>query len=321
LAQIGLFFYLLETIRKQSISVLRAGDPLYQGLLGWLLARSAGIPLVVRVGGNNEKVFQSTGKPIMPKLFRSRAIERRVERFVLSRANLVAGANQNNLDFALANGAVPARATLFRYGNLIDSAHFTPPRDRQGGERLLDEFGILPHRFLLYVGRLEAVKQVDHVIRSLANVRERRHLVKLLIVGEGSVKEALAELAEEVGVKDDVVFAGNRDQEWLAQIIPLAGAVVSPHTGRALTEAALGGAPIVAYDVDWQGELITQGQTGELVPEGNWRKMAEAIDIILRDQGYGSRLGANVRELALQMMDRRTLNNHEIAAYESLLHA
>ncbi len=317
-SQIGVFSRLLGLIRKEKISAVRAGDPLYVGLFGWALARISGVPLVIRIGGNSDKVYETTGSPLMPRLFRTRQREKQIERFVLARADLVAGANQDNLDFALANGARPERSTLFRYGNLIDKIHFLPRSQRPGGRSLLGEFGTLEPKLLLYVGRLERVKQPDHVVRVLALLREWGQRVSLLIVGDGSLRTALVALAENLGVSSHVVFCGNRDQQWLAQVIPIADVVLSPHTGRALSEAALGAAPIVAYDVDWQGELVRAGATGELVPCGDWIRMAEAARRLLTDLNYARRLGDNARTSALEMMDPQALNRHEIDQYEAL---
>ena len=51
----------------------------------------------------------------------------------------------------------------------------------------------------------------------------------------------------------------------LASNSPYLGCCVTL-TGRALAEAALGGVPIVAYDIDWHSEAVETGVTGELVP-------------------------------------------------------
>lgn len=320
IGQIGVFFSLVRLIRKERISVIRAGDILYLGLFGWALSRLCGIPLVVRVGGNNDKVYETTGQPMQRRLFFTRKIEKIVERFVLARADLVAGANQDNLNFALSNGARPEFSTLFRYGNLIDRRHFSEPVERADGRALLGGMGVEPHRFLLYIGRLESVKHPDDVVRVLAEVRKRGHDVKAILAGDGQSRVTLAELAHELGVEDLVVFCGNRDQEWLAQIIPLAAAVVSPHTGRALSEAALGAAPIVAYDIDWQGELIEMGVTGELVPHLAWQKMADAVERFLTDPAYARAMGDSVRQRALEMLDPTSLNQHERDQYTALLY-
>ncbi len=314
LAQLGMLSFLIQLIRKEKISVIRVGDPLYLGLLGYILSKVTGIPFLVRVGANNEKIRLSTGKRMMPRFFKTMNQERRVERFVLSRANLVAGANKDNLQFAIDSGAHREKCTLFRYGNLIDAAHFIEPSNR------LPPLGKLPEApFLLCIARLELVKKVDDVIRVLAEVRAGGFNVKLLLVGDGREHEKLEALAKQLGVFDDVVFCGNRDQRWLAALIPHAEVVLSPHTGRALTEAALGGAPIAAYDIDWQYELIEAGVTGEIVPFGDWNSLAKSTIKLLQDRNYARTVGDNVRIKTLEMMDPVKLNDHEKHQYDLLI--
>jgi glycosyltransferase involved in cell wall biosynthesis len=315
LAQLDLLTQMVLLLKRERVSAIRVGDPLYLGLFGWLLSRLAGVPLVVRVGSNNEKIREATGRVIMPRLFKGAGQERMVERFVLRRADLVAGANHDNLRFAIESGADPTRCTLFRYGNLIDPAHFREPAERPRP-------GHLPpgERFLLCIARLEPVKRVEDVVRVLAEVRRQGHEVKAFLVGDGSERERLAELARELGVLSHLRFCGNRNQAWLASTIPHAEVVLSPHTGRALTEAALGAVPIAAYDIDWQSELVKSGETGELVPFGDWRGLAAATGKFLCDRSYARRAGAKVRELVLEMMDPEKLNCHERAEYDRLIH-
>ena len=318
IGQLGLLFALKRLIKKEKINVIRAGDMLYLGLFGWLLSKLCKIPFVVRVGGNHDKVFESTGQPIQKRLFFSRNIEKKVERFVLSRANLVAGANQDNLNFALANGARKEYSTIFRYGNLLYEGHFTEPANRPEGQSLLDVFNIKASNFLLYIGRLEKVKHPDHVVKALATVRANGFDVKALLVGGGTMTEELKTMAAELGVEQQVVFAGNQNQEWLSRIIPLSSAVLSPHTGRALSEAALGYVSVVAYDIDWQGELIENEVTGLLVPYPEIEKFSEATVRFLQDSHFAKRMAIALRSKAKDMLDPQMLNEHEISEYENL---
>ncbi len=319
IGQIGLLSQLVRLIRREKISVIRSGDMLYLGLLSWALSRVCKIPFLVRVGGNNDKVFETTGQPIQKRLFLTRSIEKRVERFVFKRADLVAGANQDNLNFALNNGARKEFSTIFRYGNLIHKSHFTSPYGRQGGIEILDAMGVQPKQFLIYIGRLEAVKHPADVVEVLADVRKRGHNVSALLVGDGKLMSELKVLADRLGVKDAVRFCGNKDQEWLSKVIPLAAVIISPHTGRALSEAALGAVPVVAYDIDWQSELIQSGVTGELVPHLATAQMADAVEKFLTNKQYAQAMGSAVRERTLEMMWPEKLNQHERAEYKSLL--
>ncbi len=252
----------------------------------------------------------------MPRLFPWGRLEEWVEGFVFRRADLVVGANTDNLQFAIESGADPAKATLFRYGNLIHPIHFGDPVARPWPEGVPS--GV---KYLLYVGRLAPVKHADDVIRVLAHVRRQGQEVEALLVGDGPQRAELGRLAEELGVARYVVFRGNKNQEWLASAFSHAEAVVSPHTGRALTEAALGGAAIAGYDIDWQAEVLKHGQTGELVPFGDWRALAASTLALLSDRAYARRLGDAARALVREMMDPDKLDAHEREQYDRLIGA
>jgi len=102
LAQVRLLRLLRRMARAADVEVVRIGDPYYIGLLGWLLSRSLRVPLAIRVNINYDQLHAITRKAVFPRLFRFRAVEKIIERFVFPRCALVAGANQDNLDYALA---------------------------------------------------------------------------------------------------------------------------------------------------------------------------------------------------------------------------
>jgi glycosyltransferase involved in cell wall biosynthesis len=322
LGQIGLFLQLRALIRREQIGVIRVPDPLYAGLFGLLLARSTGIPLVIRVGANNDELRKFTGKPTQPRLLGSQSVEKAIERLVFKRADLVAGANQNNLDFALANGARADRSTLFRYGNLIDPRHFVDPQLRRPKSNLLAELGLESGKFIINVGRLEdtgAVKHPDDLVQLLKTLADAGCTMKCLMVGDGRLAPRIRQLAEQLGVGNLLVMAGTRSQEWLADVFSNAAVHVCPQAGRALSEGALAAVPTVAYDIDWQRELIETDITGFLVPYRDVRALALAAKRLIDDRPLAIRLGRQLRERALAMLDPLKLNDHERAEYSKLL--
>ena len=157
------------------------------------------------------------------------------------------------------------------------------------------------------------------MVRVVALLKGRGWNIKALFVGDGSLKDSLVALSKELGVTDQIVFCGDQDQGWLSRVIPLISVVVSTFTGRALAEAALGEAPIVAYDIDWHSEVIETGITGELVPHLNYSLMADAVEKILKDEKYALMIGSNVRERTLKMMNPEAINQVQIDTYEKLL--
>lgn len=319
LSQISLFRFLRKLIGEQQIDLIRTASPLYLGLLGLALSRTTRIPLVIRIGSNNDLNHLATGLPTEPRLMRYRWVEKIVERFVFPRADLVAGANQNNLDFALANGARRERTTLFRYGNLIDTGHLGDPSTKPLDQELLERLGIGDSKFLLNVGRLDAVKRHDDLINALGEIRRRGHDVKLLIAGDGNLRLTLERQAQALGVADSVIFAGNLDQVVLSKLYRAAAVVLSPFTGRALTEAGMNAAPVVAYDFDWQREVVETGETGVLLPFGDWRGMADAAVRLLDHPNEARRLGQELRERMMDMLDPVKLDEHERSEYRKII--
>ena len=316
-AQALLLLRLDRLIREEDISVVRAGEPFYLGLLGLVLARLNQRPLVVRINANFDLAYANGRFLAYPRLYRWRWLEKAVARFVLPRADLVAPGSQDNLRYAVANGANPERTTIWAYGMWVDPLHFSvEPHERPS---VRAELGLDDRPFMVLVSRLEAVKHPEDVVRALAEARRSTPELAAVLVGGGTMQEELEELARELGVADDLRIVGYRDQPWLAAALSSADVVVSPITGRALVEACLSGTPVVAYDVEWQSELIKPGDTGVLVPYRDVRAMAEAVGALVREPERAARLGRRAREHTAHVMEPELLVARERADYERLL--
>lgn len=315
-AQLSLARRLVALLRTRPIVAIRVGDPYYQGMLGLALARSFGIPLVVRINGNDDAMFAALGRPALPRLFRRRSIEKAVARFVLARADLVVAGNEDNLGYAVANGARDDRTAVFSYGNLLHPAHFGEPDERR---RVASALGLAGRPLLVCISRLEPVKFVDDLLNVTLDLRSTHPAVAMVLVGDGSLRGTLTARRAAVGLDDSFVLAGNRDQTWIASILAEATVIVAPMMGRALVEAALSGRPIVAYDVDWHRELVRDGQTGMLVACRDATAMASAVRRFLDDPEAATRVGDAARTDALVRMSPHTLNQLERETYELMM--
>ena len=318
LAQIKLIILIIKLSRIYKVKFIRIGDPYYLGLIGVLLSYILKVPLVSRIGFRFDEIVRITGKPVLARLFKYRWIEKKVERYVFHRCDLIAGANEDNMQYAIENGGNIKNATIFRYGNLIHASHWQELETRQSPDYLLADLGISGERFAITVARLEPMKYVEDAVRAFAEIHKRGHLIKWVVVGDGVLKGKLQELATQLGVSGEICFAGNRTQEWLASVLPRATMVISPHMGRALAEAALASLPIVAFDYDWQREVVIDGRTGYLVPHQDWLGLSDKIECVLLDQKGAREMGKNARELVLEMMDPNKLETHEQNEYTKL---
>lgn len=319
IGQIGLFFSLWALIRRENIRVIRVGDPLYLGLFGLALKAVTGVPMLIRINGNNDKVRENTGRALYPRFFRTAAVEKKVESFVLPRADMIAAPNQDNVDFAVAGGANAEHTTIFRYGNLLAPEHLMPPNERGTDAELFARLGVEPGRFLLCIGRLETVKFPDDAVHILSAAVKAGHDIKLFFAGDGDMRDDLQALGNALSVGDRIVFGGNQNQKSLSQLNAHTACVISPLTGRALSEAALGGAPIAAYDLDWQSDLVETGKTGELVLFRDVEAFGAAVCRLLEDRDYAKSMGEGARERAREMLDPAALDDHERAEYTKLM--
>ena len=318
LAQLELIWLLLKLIKQNRIEIIRAEDPYFNGILGWVLSSIKKLPLVVGVWGNPDTIRKNTKQLLSPR-FKFLWLEKMVEHFVLKRSDIVLAQNFDNLDFILKQGIDKEKTAITRIGGAIDPVHFIEPDKRKNGYEDLKALGMNVEIVLIGIFRLVELKLPDHLIRIVALLKNKGFKVKGMYVGDGHLKDELVALSKELGVSNQIVFCGNRDQIWLSRVIPQISVVISTLTGRALAEAALGGAPIVAYDVDWHNEAIETGVTGELVPYSNYSSMADSVEKILNDNDYRKKIGTNVRKRMLKLMDREANDKVIIDIYENLL--
>lgn len=318
-SQVRLFMYLRKLIRREKIVMIKATDPFYLGALGWLLGRSTATPLIIRIGGDYDAFHHTLGKPVMPRLLRYVWLERALQRFTLSRAQGVVAANERYRDYAVTNGADGETTVVVSYGVLLDPQFFERPESVKMPKPPWDGLASSTRQSVVCISRLEPVKQVEEVIAAFAEIVRARPQTQLILIGEGSLDDYLKKQTSVLGIEDRVLLAGSRAQSWVHQALLHADVVLSALSGRALSEACLSEAPVVAYDQDWQSELIIEAKTGRLIDNGNFTEMARAALELLEDSPSARRLGRAAREHALSQLDRGVDRGKERQLAESLL--
>lgn len=133
---------------------------------------------------------------------------------------------------------------------------------------------------ILAVGGLKPAKDFATLLRAFALVRNERR-VRLLVLGEGKLREDLAQLAVELGIKEDVNMPGFVDNpfQYMARSSLLALSSVYEGFGMVLAEALACGCPVVSTDCpNGPREILDNGRYGELVPVGDVKALAVAIN-------------------------------------------
>ena len=316
-SQVGLMIHLVKMTWGDNDLLIRSEDPRYNGLIGFVLTRVKRLPFIVGSWGNPDSIRKYTGKPLQPRVFKTSKIEAICEKFLLKRAECVLIQNEDNFNYAVLYGAKKEKVKYFRLGNAIHAGHFSEPKNRKFFPE--DQIAI-NHKGLKVctISRLENLKIVDHSIKSFSLMKGCNNS-HLYIFGDGSERNKLSALADELNLGERIHFLGNVDQETLARLLPKMDLVLSPSMGRALTEAALAGLPIVAYNTDCHPEIVATGSTGILVKYLDMKAMAEAGDYMLENQNSADIMGSKARVWTLNLMDPEKLINEQRLIFSELI--
>lgn len=154
----------------------------------------------------------------------------------------------------------------------------------------------------LYVGRLKRYKGVEFALRALAEVRRQGVDAELDVAGQGDDRRRLEGVAHHLGIGRFVRFLGFVSQDEKRNLLRRAWATVfpSPKEGWGLTnvEAAACGTPALASDSPGLRESVRHGETGFLVPHGDWRALAGRMRELALNPVLVTQLGRSAREFA-----------------------
>ncbi|MCP3870704.1 MAG: glycosyltransferase [Gammaproteobacteria bacterium] len=141
---------------------------------------------------------------------------------------------------------------------------------------------------ILAVGRLTGAKDFPTLLRAFARVRRRMH-VKLVILGEGSLRRKLVGLSESLGVAEDVALPGGVENPypWMSEASIFVLSLAWEGFPGVLIEAMACGCPVVSTDcLSGPAEILNNGEYGSLVPVGDDGALAEAIVSTLKSPGH-----------------------------------
>ncbi|MCB0132026.1 MAG: glycosyltransferase [Caldilineaceae bacterium] len=162
------------------------------------------------------------------------------------------------------------------------------------------------------VGRLTEQKGVTYALEALALVLRERP-ARLLIIGSGPLEEALHAHAAHLGISDSVFFLGWRDDvgTLLPQLDLMVSASLWEGLPTVLLEAMAADVPVVATHVSGSSELVTDGETGWLVPARDPDQLAAAILATLADPQRATAMAAAARARAGQFTIQHTARQYE----------
>jgi glycosyltransferase involved in cell wall biosynthesis len=178
--------------------------------------------------------------------------------------------------------------------NAIDTNVWSPG---PSGNELLAEFGLKQSFPVVgYVGRIMPEKDLVTWLRAAALVAEKYPNARFILVGDGrdgTTLDELKNLAGSLGIADKVIFPGYR-----LNLLPFYASfdifvLTSLREGlpNCILEAMAMGIPVVTVDVAGVKELVSDGLTGYVLPQGDAHGVAQAISALTDDPKLRSKMG------------------------------
>ena len=194
------------------------------------------------------------------------------------------------------------------------------PRRNDEPSPIREEFKIDPKCPLIaVVARLVRTKGLEYFLEAAATIASRYPSARFLIVGEANIeppyRHELEQRAKNLNLTDRLFFIGQRND--VPQIMREIDISVQPSLSESfsntLLESMANGLPVVATNVGGNPEVMTDGESGILVPPADAGALSRGMTQLLESSDLARRLGREAREkvtrkYSLECLLRRTEN-------------
>ena len=280
-------------------------------MMGALLRRSTGLPVVTTV--HSDYRLDYLGRPL-PRLTYGT-----INTIALRLLDYRIGVSDAMTDLLISRSFDPDK--LFTIYNGLDFTPRTPAMTRQ---EYWHSVGLQADGESVVVGiaaRLNPVKDIATLIRGFALAHETCPTLRLLIAGDGEQMEALKELAKNLGVSEQVCFAGwvnDTDSFYHALDINTLTSL-SETFPYSLTEGARAGLPTVATRVGGVPYLIEHGVHGLLFEAGDWKGLAHHLVTLAQDARLRRHMGQRLYQRAKEDYSLESTLQRQLAIYQAIL--
>ena len=290
LRSILLYIYTKQIVKKENINLLVCGQPMIIGFIGLVFKKQFKIPYHVWVYGG--EILKFKGNKILLGMLR--VILNNADKIISNSSFTAQVFRDLNIDVAKIVIVSPA----------VDIEQFRPGIDISD---LVREYDLEKKKTIMTVGRLVPRKGNDTIIKCLKRVIEKIPNVVYLIIGEGPNKQNLEVLVKELGLRENVIFAGYVSDEDLPKYYNLCDLYVLPNRetgdfdtiegfGITFVEAGACGKPVIGGRSGGTSDSILHGVTGVLVEPQDEEMLVNRIIELLVNHELANRLGSQGRE-------------------------
>lgn len=303
------FLHIGKTHRPQFI---RGQDPYWIGFIALLGGKLLALPVSISIHSDYDQRYLLDGAKGAPVIFGSRRLAKRLETFVLTRADLVLPIRKSLGEKAIETGATRERVRVIPHG--LDLGEAGTDID------IRTELGILPSDHILsFAGRLSNENYIDDILGIARRLGRLRSDFRVVVAGGGNEDSRVRnEIARDPELSK-VMLVGFRSRDFVMQLRSESAVSLCLMGGFSLVEAMAAGSPVIAYDIEWHYELVRDGETGYLIEEGDISTAVSRIDQLLANKEARARMGHTGKDLARERHSICKTRKVKVAVYEELI--
>jgi glycosyltransferase involved in cell wall biosynthesis len=278
------------------------------GLIARMAGRKARLPVVYTANGFS--FFMKS--PLTP-------VYRMAERWLARSTTRFICVSPSEMKAAIAAGLPAEKMTLISNGIAIDRWPVVTGDERDTARSALR---IDPEALVIgSIGRLTAAKAYDVLIDAVAKLRDRLPALRLIIWGDGELRESLSAQIERLGARDRVRLAGYTPNPRSAYAAMDIFSLPSLWEGApyVLMEAMACGLPVVVSAATGNRDIVQNGVSGLVAPIGNSEALAERIEQLAAQPQNRQRIAESARRRVVENYDLRTMVDRTQSLYDELL--
>ena len=163
----------------------------------------------------------------------------------------------------------------------------------------------------------------------MKSVAEKYPGCKLVVVGEGPEKAPLQQQVQQLGLSENVIFAGSIPNSELPAFYKAANIFVLPSIvdskgdteglGVVLLEAIAAGAPVIASNVGGIPDIVINKRTGLLVEQKSVEGLATAVMLLIEKPQLGRKLCAEAKKHVAANYSWETVSGKFFSVYQSVV--
>lgn len=291
---------LFRTVKKQKIEIINAHWLLPNGFIAMIVSILTGVPYIITVPGTD--AYLATKYKLIGW----------VAKLTAERASAIFSNSRVNLNKILSLGVNPKIKAIISYP--VDISKFKPTKTKL-------EFIRRRHNLrkgdlvVLAVGRLVYKKGYDYLIRAIKPLTN--YNIKLLIAGEGDLKNTWEKLSRSLRINNKVLFIGNVKRDEIVDYYNLSDIMVAPSIidkeGNvdggpvANFESMACGKPQVVTDVLGIADVIKDGVNGYVVPQRSVKSLTFALESLIKSKTLRESMGRANRELIRKEISTKSI--------------